>query len=109
MSTTPGCSGTQNTLDARQTLRPSVSHQLREGDNVFRFTVPWDSLPHDVITRLDENEKSKTLAFQSDRNELKLSKAKKLVSEFNDFKETHPGQNKHPGKVIYESVKFQVR
>lgn len=47
-------------------------------------------------------------AIPDDEAALRLAISKKLVSAYKSFKETHPGENKHPGKKVTDNITEQV-
>lgn len=74
----------------------------------YTFTVPWTSLPSSTLDTLTANEALNERASPSDESTIRLAIAKKLKADYKAFKESHPGQQKHPGMIIYKSVAKQV-
>lgn len=118
-------SDAQSTSSASASNNPNPSHienvtqttsaVLRSIENVtadpaiFTFTVPWGQMPKETMTKLNNAKEKKEKANPADIEALKLAIAKKLKSAYESHKEVYPGQQKHPGRKVYELVTSQVR
>lgn len=76
--------------------------------SVFTFSVPWEQLPADLMTTLDEASRNQEPATTKDKKELRLAIAEKLLAAFKTHMENFPHKNKTPGRAIYIDVTDQV-
>lgn len=74
----------------------------------YEFTVRWSSLPKASLDSLHAKEVMLKQATPDEESELRIAIANKLITDYNAFKDTHPGLQKHPGLTIYKSVTDQV-
>lgn len=59
-------------------------------------------------TTLEASDVLKRRAEPEDEDTLKLALLKKVRADYEAFKETHPGLQKHPGVEVYKTVTTQV-
>lgn len=114
-SNNPNPSTSTTTASHIENVTQTTSAVLRSIENVtadpatFTFTVPWGQMPKETMTKLNNAKEKKEKANPADIEALKLAIAKKLKSAYESHKEVYPGQQKHPGRKVYESVTSQVR
>ena len=71
---------------------------------IFKFEVPWNSMPALTMTALLAAHKAGTMADPKELNIFKRAICKKLVSQNKVFREKNPGSFKHPGRAVYTDI-----
>lgn len=66
-------------------------------------------MPQATLKKLDQANGAKVMASPKDVSALKLAIAKKVVSNYLNFREANPGSNLSPGREVYKNITLQVK
>lgn len=100
--------GTSRELTVENQVEPLRARSLNElsARKAYTYKIQWESMPIDVMEKLELAESKKQAGnFRG----LKLAIAKKLVSDYETWREKNPGHSKTPGSVIYRDITNQVK